>query len=126
MREIIATILVILATAGTALGVVGVEQYRRSQFYTAELTVRAPEHGNWYPRKITVPLGEQVRLYMRNVDTVSHGFALPDFGVAVPEIRAGVVEVVQFTADKKGTFPFMCTIWCSDRHMEMTGELVVE
>ncbi|GFP24239.1 nitrous-oxide reductase [Candidatus Hakubella thermalkaliphila] len=125
-KEIIAVILFILATVITIAGVVGVEAYRRRELYTVELTSRAPEHVNWYPQEITVPLGEEVRILIRNIDTVSHGFALPDFEVAVPEIKAGQVAVVQFVANKSGTFPFLCTVWCAGRHMEMRGELIVE
>lgn len=125
-NEIIAIILVILATVGTVFGVIGAERYRRSKFYTVELIARTTEHGNWHPGQITVPVGKEVKILIRNIDTVSHGFALPDFNIAVGEIKAGHVAVVQFTPDKKGVFPFMCTVWCSERHLEMTGELVVK
>lgn len=116
----------ILSTVGIVLGVLAVEKYRRGQLYTVELIARTTEHGNWYPRRITVPVGEEVKILIRNIDTVSHGFAIPDFNVAVEEIKAGNVAVVQFMPDKKGIFPFMCTVWCSERHLEMTGELIVE
>ena len=62
---------------------------------------------------------------IRNIETVTHGFALPDFNIAT-EIKAGEVRVVRFIPDKRGNFKFFCTIWCSPRHMEMTGELIVE
>ena len=84
-----------------------------------ELVARAPDNGNWYPKQIRVPLGKEVRLLICNIETVTHGFALPDFKVAVNEIKAGNVKVVKFTPEKRGTFPFMCTVWCFDRHMEM-------
>lgn len=124
-NEIIAIILVILSTVGTVLTVFSVERYRLKKFFTVELIARAPEHGNWYPQKITVPFGKEVKILIRNIETVTHGFALPDFNIAT-EINAGEVETVKFTPDKKGTFPFMCTVWCSERHLEMSGELIVE
>lgn len=124
--EIIAVIIIILATVGTVLGVFGIEKYRRSKLYTVELIARTVEHGNWEPEKITVPLGKELKILIRNIDTVSHGFALPDLNIAVEEIKAGHVAVVEFTPDKKGVFPFMCTVWCSSRHIEMTGELIVK
>ncbi len=125
-NEIIAVTLMILVTVGTVLGILGIERYRSDKFFTVELTARAPDNGNWYPRKIKVPLGEEVVMRIRNIETVTHGFALPEFRVAVSEIKGGEVKVVRFTPDKRGKFPFMCTVWCSDRHMEMTGEIVVE
>lgn len=125
-NEIIAVTLMILVTVGTVLGILGIERYRSNKFFTVELTARAPENGNWYPRKIRAILGEEVRIRIRNIDTVTHGFAIPEFHIAAGEIKGGQVKVVKFTPDKRGKFPFMCTIWCSDRHMEMKGELIVE
>lgn len=61
-----------------------------------------------------------------DIETVSHGFALPDFAVGVREIKAGHVETVAFTPDRTGRFPFLCTVWCSPRHEEMIGTLIVE
>lgn len=125
-NEIIAVILVLLATIGTVLGVLGIEKYRRSKLYTVELLARSPKNGNWYPRKLHFPVGQEVKILIRNVETVSHGFALPAFNVGVDEIKAGEVAVVRFTPDKRGTFPFMCTVWCSDEHLQMNGEVIVE
>lgn len=124
--ELIAVILMVFATMGTVLGVFAVEKYRRSRLYTVELIARAPNNGNWYPRQLKVPFGKEVKILIRNIETVSHGFALPDFNISVNEIKAGEVKVVKFTPDKRGTFPFMCTVWCSEEHLHMTGELLVE
>lgn len=125
-NELFAVILMILATIGTITGIFAIEQYRRSKFYTLELIARAPDNGNWYPRKFTLSYGKEARILIRNIETVSHGFALPAFNVAAREIKAGEVAVIQFTPDKRGTFPFMCTVWCSDEHMQMNGEITVE
>ncbi|MBI2437527.1 MAG: cupredoxin domain-containing protein [Lentisphaerae bacterium] len=124
--EWLAIALVILASAGTVAGILAFEHHRRAQLYTVELIARAPEHGNWYPRSITVLQGQPVRILVRNIETVSHGFALPEFNVAIREIKAGHVETVSFTPDKRGHFPWLCTVWCSDRHPEMTGTLIVQ
>lgn len=124
--ELLAVVLLLLASVGTIGGIFAIEHYRRSARFTAELTARQPKAGNWYPKRLVVPYGQDIRLLIRNIETVSHGFALPDFNVAANEIKAGEVAVVEFKADKKGTFPFMCTIWCSQEHLQMNGELVVE
>lgn len=125
-KEILAVILVFLATIGTIFGIFSIEKYRKTKFFTIELIARAPEHGNWYPRQIKVPLGKEVKILIRNIETVTHGFAIPDFGVAVAEIKAGEVAVVKFIPTKEGTYPFMCTVWCSEHHLSMRGELIVE
>lgn len=125
-NEAIAIILVVLSTIGTVIGVFAIEKFRQGRVYTVQLIARQPNYGNWYPRKFTVPYGKEVKILIRNIETVSHGFAIPDFNVAVKEIKAGEVVVVKFTPDKRGTFPFMCTVWCSDEHLYMTGEIIVE
>ncbi|MCM8771025.1 MAG: cupredoxin domain-containing protein [Candidatus Omnitrophica bacterium] len=125
-NEFLAIVFVLLATVGTIFSVFAIEKFRIKKFYTVELIARVPEHGNWYPRKIKVAQGKEVKLLIRNIDTVTHGFAIPDLQVSAGEIKAGEVKVVRFTPQKKGIFPFMCTVWCSDYHMEMRGELIVE
>ncbi len=125
-REFLGIALVFLSSVGTVGGILAVEQYRRQTQFSAELVARQPDYGNWYPRTLRVPYGRPLRLMIRNIDTVSHGFAVPDFRVAVREIKAGEVEVVEFTPDKRGTFPFLCTVWCSPRHQQMRGTLVVQ
>lgn len=125
-KELAAITLVVLSTVGTVLGILGVENYRRHKFYAVELIARAPEHGNWYPRKIRLAFGKEAKILIRNIETVTHGFAIPDFDIGVREIKAGEVKVVTFTPDKRGTFPFMCTVWCSEEHLRMTGEIIVE
>ena len=125
-NELAAVILFLLATVGTVLGILAFEKVRGAQFYNVELVARSPLNGNWYPNKITLPYGKEVRIRIRNIETVSHGFTLPDFNVSAREIKAGDVEIVRFTPDKRGTFPFFCTVWCSEEHLHMTGEVIVE
>lgn len=125
-QELTAVIIFLLATAGAIAGIFAYENYRRSKFYTVDLAARSPLNGNWYPRKFTVPYGKEAAIRIRNTETVSHGFAIPDLKVGIKEIKAGEVVTVRFTPDKKGTFPFMCTIWCSDEHLQMNGEMTVE
>lgn len=125
-KEKIAVILMILCTFGVVVLVLGAEKYRRDVYFTETLIARAPENGNWYPRQIHAKQGEEVRLLIRNIETVTHGFAIPDLMVAEQEIKAGTVKVLKFTPKQKGTFPFMCTVWCSANHMNMKGELIVE
>ena len=125
-KEMIAVVLVVLSTVGAAFGILGIEKYRKERFFTVELIARAPEHGNWHPRKFKLAYGKEAKILVRNIETVTHGFAIPDFNVGLKELKAGEVKVVKFTPDKRGTFPFMCTVWCSTEHLHMTGEIIVE
>ena len=97
-KELIAVTLVILSTVGTIAGIYGIENYRRKKFYTVQLIARAPENGNWYPQQLKIPYGtKEVKILIRNIETVTHGFAIPDLGIAVGEIKAGEVKVVKFS-----------------------------
>ncbi|MBI2172610.1 MAG: cupredoxin domain-containing protein [Candidatus Aenigmarchaeota archaeon] len=76
------------------------------------------------PSTIEVDQGDVVILKIKSVD-VDHGFALPDFGVS-QYLEPGKEAVVQFTADKKGTFTFFCNVLCGSGHESMKGTLVVK
>ena len=125
-KELLAIGLFALATVGAITAILAVESYRRKRVYTPELIARAPEHGGWYPSTIRFPPGEPVRILIRNIDTVTHGFAIPELSIALSEIKAGEVKEIRFAVERPGSYPFKCTVWCSTRHMEMHGELVVE
>ena len=90
-----------------------------------ELVARAPERGNWEPREIRLARGQPVTLVIRNVDVVSHGFYVPALNLLVSDIRAGDVREIQFTPQQAGEFPFYCSVWCGDYHMDMRGKLIV-
>lgn len=90
-----------------------------------ELLARAPERGNWSPGTLEVATGREVTLVIRNVDIVTHGFYLPALGLSVSEIKAGDVMRLSFTPEVAGEFPFYCSMWCSDYHMQMRGTLIV-
>jgi len=92
---------------------------------TAEIIARAPEKGNYSPSELTVLAGKRVRLRVRNVDTVTHGFAIPQLGVDAGEIKAGHVVVLDFTPEQPGLYDFYCTTWCGDYHLQMRGTLKV-
>ena len=126
INEILAIILIIVATVGVVLGAYAYENYREGRVYDIKLIARTSENGNWYPGTIKVSEGEEVRILIRNIDTVTHGFIIPDFSVSIDELKAGGAKIVKFTPEKKGTFPFMCTVWCSENHLQMRGELIVE
>lgn len=125
-NEIIAVVLAILATVGTIAAALIYEHTRTEAADFIVIEARSPLNGNWNPVTITVREGDVVRLKIRNVETVAHGFSLPDFGAGITELKPGEVKTVEFTANKSGTFKFFCTVWCSQEHMAMVGEVVVE
>jgi cytochrome c oxidase subunit 2 len=76
------------------------------------------------PGSLHVRKGEQVRLILAAADH-DHGFKLDDFDVN-QKVLKGTTVVVEFTADKAGTFQFRCSSVCGLGHRGMKGTLVVE
>ena len=76
------------------------------------------------PGTLRVRKGEQVKLVMTAADH-DHGFKLDDFNIN-QKIPKGTTVVVEFTADKAGTFQFHCSMVCGLGHRGMKGTLVVE
>ena len=69
------------------------------------------------PNTITVKKGDRVRIIIDNTD-FNHGMFLPEFGVQG-------FDVVEFTADKVGTFNWNCNNFCGSGHSGMKGTLIV-
>ena len=69
-------------------------------------------------------LGDKVRLKVKSID-VDHGLAIPEFGVNLI-LKPNELQTVEFVADKKGEFPFFCSVYCGVGHGGMRGKLIVE
>jgi len=76
------------------------------------------------PGTLLVRKGEHVKLIMAAADH-DHGFKLDDFDIN-QKIPKGTTVVVEFIADKAGTFQFRCSSVCGLGHRNMKGILVVE
>ena len=75
---------------------------------------------------IEVSRGDDVVLKLRSSD-VTHGFALKAYDIYITEgIKPGKTVFVSFKADKVGTFPFWCNVYCGDIHRQMKGTLIVK
>ncbi len=121
---IVSAVLVLVCTVGPIVGTLLYERHRASN-WTHEIIARAPEKGNYSPQLLSVPVGEKVKLRIRNVDTVAHGFAIPALQVDAGEITAGHSVTLEFTPEKTGKYDFYCTVWCSEHHLQMRGVLEV-
>src|SRR6202051_1051393 len=71
------------------------------------------------PGSLLVRKGEKVKLVMTAADH-DHGFKLDDFNIN-QKIPKGTTVVVEFTADKAGTFRFRCSNVCGIGHRSMKG-----
>lgn len=124
-RQTIRSVLLILAcTIGPIAAALAYESWRTRDL-TAEILARAPEKGNFSPQVLRVPAGQKVKLRVRNIDTVTHGFAIPALRVDLGEIKAGHSRVAEFTPEVPGRYDYYCTVWCSEFHLQMRGCLEV-
>lgn len=123
-KTIASGILLLVCTIGPIVVTFAYESYRTRDL-TGEILARAPEKGNFSPQVLKVPFGQKVKLRVRNVDTVMHGFAIPALEVDAGEIKAGHSKILEFTPEKPGEYNFYCTVWCSEFHLQMRGLLVV-
>ena len=94
---------------------------RMPEVHEIQVTLRKYEFS---PGSLRVRKGEKVRLVMAATDH-DHGFKLDDFDIN-QKIRKGTTAIVEFTADKAGTFQFRCSNVCGIGHRNMKGTLVVE
>ena len=58
-------------------------------------------------------------------EDVQHGFAISEYGIN-QTINPGEQTVIEFTADKNGSFTYYCSIFCGMGHRSMKGTLIVE
>lgn len=77
----------------------------------------------WEPSTLRVKQGEWVRLVIHNAD-VNHPLYIPELGIEAEVPPEGAV--IEFEANKKGSFFFLCGTYCGVGHAEMQGTLIVE
>ena len=76
------------------------------------------------PNPVVVVKGDKVKLVVTSTD-VTHGFSIAEFGVNV-RLFPGRPSIIDFTADKSGTFIFYCSVPCGAGHRSMRGRLIVQ
>jgi cytochrome c oxidase subunit 2 len=92
------------------------------------------------PDEIRVKRGEKVRLKIHSVDE-NHGMKLSVYPEGSKDKSAGLVlanpqdngrvdkandQILEFVADRAGTYEFKCAVMCGMHHGRMKGKLIVE
>ncbi len=73
--------------------------------------------------EIRVKKGERVRIIAESAD-VPHGFAIDELGVSayLDGVRK---QVIEFVAERPGTYVFYCNVPCGSGHSNMKGKIIV-
>ena len=98
-----------------------------------EKEVAYVELHQWEPNIIVVNKGDTVILDVKNPRKHIHSLSVPAFGARTDTLEPRTGEdVIQFVADKAGTFDFICSTpyvpqknYCDPDHNMMTGTLIV-
>jgi nitrous-oxide reductase len=80
------------------------------------------------PEHIEVNPGDAVVIHLTNIEQAldaTHGLAVDKHNINV-SIEPGESQVIRFTADAAGVFPYYCSEFCSALHLEMVGYLLVK
>ena len=90
---------------------------------TREITLEATRYA-YSPERIKVNKGDHVILTFAPQD-VTHGVYIDDYGLKA-EAAPGKTAVLDFVADKPGSFRVRCSINCGELHPFMIGLLTVQ
>ena len=77
------------------------------------------------PAEMTVKQGDTVRITFTNTGNMQHDFVIDELGVASKKLVGGEKEMIEFVADKAGTYEYYCSVG-NHRAMGMVGTLTVE
>ena len=81
---------------------------------------------NWefQPSQITVNYNDLIRLKIKSID-VKRGISIPDFNIH-SELIPNEETIIEFKANKKGTFNFNCSVLYGPGHRNMNGKITIE
>lgn len=90
---------------------------------TVEVTMEA---GNYYfaPKTITAKQGDTIKITLTGKGMM-HNFVIDELGVKSSSVQPGNSTTITFTASKKGTFTYYCSIG-SHRQLGQEGTLTIE
>ncbi len=94
-----------------------------SQTTLKEFTVTG-NNFSFTPSLITVQKGDRVKITFNNVNGF-HDFRIDAFDASTSKTQSPTTEVLEFVADKTGSFEFYCSVG-SHKAMGMKGTLKVE
>jgi len=113
--------LLVLLLVGVAGAMPATAQEAAAGFREIKMTAGNYEFS---PAEITVKKGDKVRLVITATDR-KHGIKIEGYDID-QVLNVGDPTIIEFTADKAGTFEFKCSVYCGMGHRKMKGKLIVE
>ena len=115
-------IILVLAVSATAAGAwAGQVNDEVDRVKTIDVTA---SQFRFEPATISVVEGDTVRLRLRSADR-THGIGIKAFRVKALIPKVGEAVIVEFVADRAGTFDITCSEYCGTGHRAMKGKLIV-
>ena len=99
------------------------EEINNDSLIKKEFTLIA-KNWSFEPSSITVNKDDLVKLKIKSID-VKHGFKISDFDINI-DLNPNQEITIEFKADKIGSFPFSCSVYCGSGHNSMQGVLIVK
>jgi cytochrome c oxidase subunit 2 len=87
-----------------------------------EFTVTARDY-NFSPNRVEAQQDDLIKLTVQSADN-AYGFTIDDYRVS-KRVPAGGATIIEFRADRAGTFAFYSNLSNDSRHAQMRGQLVV-
>jgi heme/copper-type cytochrome/quinol oxidase subunit 2 len=87
-----------------------------------EFTVTARDY-SFSPNRVEAQQDDLIKLTVQSAD-YAYGFTIDDYRVS-KRVPAGGSTVIEFRADRPGTFAFYSNLSNDSRHAQMRGQLVV-
>ena len=121
MKRNFGWMLLLLLLAAVALAMPAAAQKATTGIREIKMTAK---NYDFDPAEITVKKGDKVRLIITATDR-KHGIKIEGYDID-QVLNVGDPTIVEFTADKAGTFEFKCSVYCGMGHRKMKGKLIVE
>lgn len=79
---------------------------------------------DFVPNEVVVNKWDTVKLEITSTD-VEHGINIPEYNIS-KTLSPWQKTVIEFVADKEGTFSFFCNVFCGTGHRDMKWTLIVK
>lgn len=89
-----------------------------------EFDITADEY-SFSPTSISVSKGDTVKINFKNNGNFTHNYIIDELGLETRNVPKGGTDMIEFVADKEGTFTYYCSI-DSHANLGMKGELEVK